>query len=249
MDGLRIRYHEAGSEHGGVPLVLMHGYNGSCDYWYPQTMPTLASARHVIAFDLPGNGLSQKLNSHTLGDYCGALLNFLDMLGLPKVDLLGHSMGGQLAIAAVAQSPHRFRRLVLMDSAGLPELVSRPLLLPFVALTDSSLRQVRMYRTFLKIGLQARAGRECLRLLRHSGVGDLLAAIRVPTLVLWGANDRVVPPAHGRHMARHIPGARLVMVHGAGHMPFYEKRKECRDEIFSFLSEDEGKAVEAAKRR
>ncbi|MDQ3930693.1 MAG: alpha/beta fold hydrolase, partial [Chloroflexota bacterium] len=66
VDGVRVRYVEAGAEHGGVPLVVVHGYNGSCDYWYPQNVLGLAERRHVIAVDLPGNGLSAKLPAHNM---------------------------------------------------------------------------------------------------------------------------------------------------------------------------------------
>jgi pimeloyl-ACP methyl ester carboxylesterase len=232
---VRVRYMEEGRRNEGTPLLIVHGYNGSCDYWYPHTIPVLAQERWVIAPDLPGNGLSGKLPQHTLDSYSSFILDFLDALGLEKVDLMGHSMGGMIGIAAASRHPERFRKLVLIDSAGLPELVKRPWLAPIQMLGDSSLRQVRYYPTFVKIGLRARTPREGLKMVRNESVAGMLADLSVPTLILWGSRDRVVPLEHGAYMAQHIPGARLAIIRGAGHMPFYEKPRECNRLVLSFL--------------
>ena len=235
VDGVRVHYVEEGSNHGGAPLLILHGYNGSCDYWYPHTVPALALERRVLAPDLPGNGLSGRLREHTLQTYADFTINLIDALGLEKVDLMGHSMGGMIGIAAATQHPERFRKLVLVDSAGLPELVKRPWLAPIKMLGDSSLRQVRYYPTFIKIGMRARTPREGLKMIRHESVGAMLPNLALPTLILWGSRDRVVPLEHGAHMAQHIPGARLAIIRGAGHMPFYEKPNECNKIVLSFL--------------
>ena len=101
--GVRTRYVEDGKEHGGVPLLVVHGYNGSCDYWYPQFLPSLAEERHTIALDLPGNGLSGKLPRHTIETYVEFLVAFLAALGIERADLMGHSMGGMLSVAMAAR--------------------------------------------------------------------------------------------------------------------------------------------------
>lgn len=253
VQGVRTRYLEAGVEHGGVPVILVHGYNGSCDYFMPHTIPSLAVERHVLALDMPGNGLSGKLPVHSLDAYTDFLDSFIGALGFEQVDLLGHSMGGQLAIAAVARHPRRFRMLVLVDSAGLPELVKTQWLAPIKMLTDSSLRQVRMYPTFVKIGMRARAGREGFNIIRSSSIRRELKQLNIPTLIVWGSRDRVVPLEHGAFMAKHIPGARLAIIRGAGHMPFYEKPRECGRLILSFLrspaeplTQDNQQAVESS---
>jgi len=235
VGGVRVRYKEEGEQNAGTPLLMVHGFNGSCDYFYPHPAPALGAERHVISLDLPGNGLSAKLPTHTLDTYADFLAGFLDALGVERVDILGHSMGGLVAIGAVVKHPQRFRKMVLVDSAGLPELVKRQWLAPIVMLTDSSLWQVRLYPTFIKVGLRARAGREGLRMLRTASVMRDLRSIAVPTLIIWGSRDRVVPLEHGAFMAKLIPGARLAIIRGAGHMPFYEKPEECNRLILSFL--------------
>lgn len=233
--GVRTRYVEDGARHGGVPLVVVHGYNGSCDYWFPFFLPSLAVERRVLALDLPGNGLSGKLPRHTTETYVEFLSAFLDALGIERADLMGHSMGGMLSVAMAARYPDRIRRLVLVDSAGLPELARPHWTVPLRALTDSSNRQWRMYPTFVKIGLRARAAREGLDMIRKYSVRRDLRRLRVPTLIVWGSRDRVVPLEHGAFMAKHIPGARLAVVRGAGHMPFYERPEECNRIVLGFL--------------
>ena len=233
--GVRVRYMDEGTQHVGTPMLIVHGYNGSCDYWYPHTIPVLAQERHVIAPDLPGNGLSGKLPEHNLSSYADFIIAFLDTLGIAQVDLVGHSMGGMIGIAAIARHPERFRKLVLIDSAGLPELVKRPWLAPIKMLGDSSLRQVRYYPTFIKIGMRARTPREGLKMVRTESIAHLLDKITQPTLILWGSRDRVVPLEHGAYMAQRIKGARLAILRGLGHMPFYERPKECNKLVLSFL--------------
>ena len=238
VGGVRVRYAEEGSDIAGTPLLVLHGYNGSCDYFYPHTIPVLGQERRVIAPDLPGNGLSGKLPAHNLESYAEFVINFLDVLGLEQVDLMGHSMGGMIGIAAATKHPERFRKLVLVDSAGLPELVKRPWLAPIKMLGDSSIRQVSYYPTFVKIGIRARTPREGLKMVRTESVAGMLEMIDMPTLILWGSRDRVVPLEHGAYMSQHIRGARLAIIRGAGHMPFYEKPRECNKIILSFLRND-----------
>ena len=238
VQGVRVRYLEEGTHNPGVPLVIAHGYNGSCDYWYPDFLLSMGSARHVIALDLPGCGLSGKLPSHTLDAYVDFLSAFLTALDIPQADLLGHSMGGLLAISFAARYPQQLRKLVLIDSAGLPELIKPQWLAPLKMLTDSSVRHFRLYPTFIKIGLRARAGVEGLQIIRRESVRRILREVQTPTLVLWGSRDRVIPLEHGAFMARQIPNARFAVVRGAGHMPFYEKPKQCNSIVLGFLRGD-----------
>ncbi len=232
---MRVRYLEAGAEHGGTPLVIVHGYNGSCDYWRPHTVMGMAAERHVVAVDLPGHGLSDKMPVTTLETLSLFLPRFVSALGHRQADLMGHSMGGLVSVAAVEASPRSFRRLALVDSAGLPTLERRLWLVPLRALADSSLRQWRLYPTFLKIALRARTPGETLHIICTADIGPRLAQLSIPTLILWGRNDRVVPLEHGRRMAELIPRAQFKIIEGAGHMPFYERPQECNRIVLDFL--------------
>jgi pimeloyl-ACP methyl ester carboxylesterase len=240
VEGVRVRYWDEGAHNGGVPLLILHGYNGAADYWFPHTIPVLARERRVIAPDLPGNGLSAKMATHTLQSYASFVIAFLNALNLEQVDLLGHSMGGQIGVAAVALDPVRFRKLILVDSAGLPELIRRPWLAPIKMLGDSSNWQFRYYPTMLKIVVRAKTPREGLHILRTGSIAQMLATLNLPTLIIWGSRDRVVPLEHGSYMAQQIPNARLAIIRGAGHMPFYEKPRQCNAIVLQFLKSGEG---------
>lgn len=238
VNGVRVRYIDQGARHGGVPLLVVHGYNGSADYFYPHTIPGLAAERRVVALDLPGCGFSGNLPRHTLEAYVEFVIAFLDALGIEQADMLGHSMGGQLAIAIAASHPSRFRKLVLVSSSGLPELVKRLWLVPAKMLTDACMRHVRLYPTFIRTGLRGRVPFQGLHILMYSGIAGLLESLAVPTLIVWGSSDRIVPPEHGRWMAEHIPGARLSVLRGAGHMPFYQQPEKFNRLVLSFLRDE-----------
>jgi pimeloyl-ACP methyl ester carboxylesterase len=220
-------------------LLVIHGYNGSCDYWYPYFLPLVAQERRVLALDLPGCGLTGKLPTHTTDTYAEFLVYFLDALGIDRADIMGHSMGGMLALATAARYPDHVRRIVLIDSAGLPELAQPHWKVPLRAATDSSARMWRLYPTFVKTGLRARTAREGLDIIRNYSVRQDLRQIHLPTLIIWGSRDRLVPIEHGAFMAKHIACARFAVVRGAGHLPFYEQPQLCNRLVLSFLREDE----------
>jgi pimeloyl-ACP methyl ester carboxylesterase len=229
-----VRYIEAGTAHDGLPLVLLHGYRAGADLWLPFTLPGLSTEHRVIAPDLPGFGYSGPLSHYDLPAYADALRSFLDALNIEQINLLGHSMGGQIAIALAAAYPDRVNALVLADSAGMPRVEPR-WLVPFKMLADSSLRHWRLYPSLMRLGVRASAGREGLKLLQAAHVHGYLKSLTMPVLVIWGSRDRVVPLEHGALLVRAIPNARLAVVRGAGHMPYYQKPHEFNRIVLSFL--------------
>jgi pimeloyl-ACP methyl ester carboxylesterase len=234
VEGTHIRYLEAGMGNPGPPLVLLHGYRAGADYWFPHPLPELAQEHHIIALDLPGYGYSGGLAEYGLSAYTAFLLAFLDALGVQSVNLLGHSMGAQLAIAMAAKQPERVHKLVLVDSAGLPRL--EPFWqAPIRMFGDASARHVRLLPLMMRLGARAVAGREGLRMLQKEHVSNILKSLTMPTLVVWGSRDRVIPLEHGALMARHIPNARLAVIRNAGHMPFYQKPQEFNRLVLAFL--------------
>ena len=157
-------------------------------------------------------------------------------LGLGEVNLLGHSMGGQVAISLAAHSPFRISKLVLVDSAGLPRF-EPSWQLKVRMLGDSGLWNLRMLPSRIRWITQATAGRECMRMIEHEFVMPYLRQLTMPTLIVWGSRDRVVPLEHGAVLARHIPHAKLVVIRAAGHLPFYQKAQEFNRIVLSFLKQ------------
>ena len=237
VDGVAVRYIEAGESNSGAPVVLLHGFQAGADLWYPFTFPALASRYHVYALDLPGFGESGGLAEYSKESYGRFLCAFLDRLGLEHVQLVGHSMGGIVAIAAASEQPERVDRLVLIDSAGLPR--SGPhWTAPVVMLADRSTFHAKLYPTVLRLASKSRAMKQCLRMIREDSVYPLLSKLSMPTLVVWGSRDRVIPLEHATLFARNITHARLAIIRGAGHMPFYQKPTAFNKLVFGFLKNE-----------
>src|SRR3954447_9966417 len=186
VDATTIRFLEAGASHTGPPLLMLHGYRSSANNWLPNPLSALAAEHHVIAPDLPGLGRSGEMPSYGLPEYAVMLYAFLDALAIGAVNLLGHSMGAQVAIAMAANRPHRINKLVLVDSAGLPRLEPR-WQLPFRRLTDSSLWSLRGYSSRSRRQPRPLGRRVSPKIVQRAHIGTYLKSLTMPTLIVWGS--------------------------------------------------------------
>ena len=110
VEGVRLHWVEYGALGAHAPVVLLHGLNDSYLTWR-QIAPVIAHGRHVLALDLPGHGLSDRPDaSYELTWYAQILARWIDALGVPAVDLVGHSLGGGIALALLAHRRERVRR-------------------------------------------------------------------------------------------------------------------------------------------
>ena len=241
IDGRVIRYLARGE--GGTPIVLIHGFGGDLNNWL-FNHEALAARRAVYALDLPGHGGSAKdVGDGSLAFLAGVVTGFVDALGIEKAHLVGHSLGGAVALAVARAAPTRVASLVLIGSAGLgaeidgdylegfiaaerrkdlkphveklfgdPALVTRQLIADLLAFkridgVPAALRTIK--ESFVPAGAQG-------RLLR-----DVLGS--VPTLVVWGAGDRIVPAAHAEGLPEGVESA---VLEGYGHMVQMEAASE-----------------------
>lgn len=120
VNGVELAWDEWGTEHAGPPLVLCHGFSGS-SYDFSLEIDALATDRRVVVVDHRGHGLSTKthdLASYSVGQLTADFVTFLDELVGGPIDLLGHSMGGRIALGALLDQPHLIRSLVLMDTSA-----------------------------------------------------------------------------------------------------------------------------------
>ncbi|HET6312910.1 MAG TPA: alpha/beta fold hydrolase [Chloroflexia bacterium] len=239
VEGVSLRYLEAGAEHGGIPILMLHGLQGGADLWLPHPLPALAERFHVIAPDLPGFGDSGMLSSYGMGAYTTVMLAFMDALGHARFNLIGHSLGAQIAITMAAMQPERVNRLLVADGSGLPQGGPR-WLNPVKLLTDASSWHFKLYPKVFRLARKSRAFREGLQALQRDYVTDRLRDVTMPTLVVWGSRDRVAPLEHGAFLAKHIPHARLAIIRGAGHMPFYERPAQFMKLAEAFFSAGRG---------
>jgi pimeloyl-ACP methyl ester carboxylesterase len=265
-----VSYATAGK---GPVLLLIHGVGGSFENWRSVIEP-LAREHTVIAPDLPGHGLSALGGGdHSVGGLAAGLRDLLLILGHRRATLVGHSLGGGVAMQFAYQFPEILERLVLVSSGGLGPEVS-PLLRaatlpgagPFIATTAPLLHALatRLQRPerggrplstdLIEVvhgyGLLSDRRRRAAFLAtvrsvigiggqRVSAVDRLYLAEAVPTLIVWGARDRLVPAHHADHAHREIPGSRLEVFEGAGHLPQLEEPSRFVEVLERFLQETE----------
>ncbi len=252
--GARLHYLTCGE---GEPLLLLHG-RGMAAALFTPIFAALAAQRRVIALDLPGWGLSDKpvftgrSPQDALRVWMDGALALLDHLGLDRVDLLGHSMGGFTALGLALDHPDRVRSLLLADAGGLgraaaldvrlyfwlkPERLHRWLGRGFMARVlaqDNPSHPIPRDEAFefvWQVSTQpdvipsgARAFDRWVDLFGvHMNFLDRLLTLEQPTLLLWGERDRVTPYADALRARKLIRNGRLVAFTGCGHTPFSER--------------------------
>lgn len=226
----------------GPPLILIHGLGGSSDWWR-RNIEVLSERYQVSAVDLVGFGRNRfflRRSSLPLKfDEIAALLaRWIESSFREPVHVVGNSMGGQIAIHLAASRPDLVRSLVLVDSTGIPFELQ-----PAAHLANLMVpRGAWSFATVLARDL-FRAGPTSLavaftRLLRDDARA-LMQALRLPVLLLWGANDPLVPLSYGRQMLAQIPNARLRVIENAGHIPMWENPDAFHHELLAFLDEVE----------
>ena len=249
--GARCRVLESGSGH---PLVFFHSAGGLLAE--NPFLAELAGRYHVFAPELPGYGES------TGEDLLEDMLDFtlhgwdvVDILGLRRPHLVGHSMGGMIAAEMAAIAPHDAGKLVLVSAAGLwmdehpiPDLFSLlphqfaellfhdPLAGQALLTGGVDFSDMEALKTFY-IGQQRRlamAGK-ILFPIPNRRVSKRLYRLTAETLVLWGRSDKLIVPAYGELWAKLIPHAQLTFIAEAGHMLPYEQPKAFVDPVSAFL--------------
>ncbi|MGH2829384.1 MAG: alpha/beta fold hydrolase, partial [Actinomycetota bacterium] len=264
-----VAYRMAGS---GPAVVLIHGIAGTSATW-DAVMPRLAPHAMVVAVDLPGHGGSTNPGGdYSLGAHAACLRDVMIALDIPRATLVGHSLGGGIAMQSAYQFPERCERLVLVSSGGLGREVAaslRALALPGAELvlsigcTERVVGAGRAVARWLRrVGLRpsnsmGEFGRgyaslttpaartamvQTLRAVvdpggqRVSATDRLPLAAEIPTLIVWGERDGIIPVAHGRAAHEAIPGSRLEIL-PAGHFPHTEQPESLVRILVEFLNQ------------
>jgi pimeloyl-ACP methyl ester carboxylesterase len=241
--GFRIHYYALGPAAGPV-VVLVHGLGGRAEDWQ-DLAPYFAKAGYRVYLpDLPGYGQSERPTnfSYSMPDQARIVVGFLDALGLKQVDLGGWSMGGWIGQLVASEHPDRVRRLMLYDSAGIHQepgfdirlftptsaadlnnldvlLMPHPPGVPgFVA--DDILRNARRNGWIIRRAIDS-------MLLGRDVTDDLLPHLKMPVLLVWGAEDRITPASQGKKMHDLIPQSQLEVFAGCGHLA----PGQCADQI------------------
>lgn len=203
-----------------------------------------------LQVDLPGFGGSPlaRQDGLSLDDYCTTLEALFKKLGPGRVTLIGHSLGGRIAIKFAALHPDRVERLVLISAAGIHRRSPRLILLRIArSLFNTIFFTIHDFVFILRLKnlfgaifgsrdyqVAHKALRETLKNVLAEDLRDAAKKISVPTLLLWGKNDQITPPRDAAEYHALIKGSRLKMLDG-GHFIFLERTEECNDSIASFL--------------
>jgi pimeloyl-ACP methyl ester carboxylesterase len=247
--GVPVRVQMAGE---GPPLVYLHGANGAV---WPPGLDGLSGRFRVYLPEHPGFGESERPEwVETTQDLALFYLDLFEAMGLSGVNLVGQSLGGWIAAELASLCGHDLRRLVLVDAAGL-RLPDEQRIDMFAMPPDQLVRTIYHDQVLAErvlavaptpdvIRAQVRNRNMTARLGWNPYLSDpallpRLRRINVPTLVVWGAQDRLIPPSHARAYVEAIPGARLALIEDCGHVPATERPEEFARVVGDFLSDQE----------
>lgn len=244
--GEKIFYvHHQGDPKGQRTLVFVHGAGGSHLNWPPQ-LRRLAGA-NTYTLDLPGHGQSAGQGRTSISAYADFVAAFLETLGLGKVTLIGHSMGGATALDFALRYPEGLARLVLVGSGA--RLRVAPAILDGIRQDfEAAVRLICDYAFAPDAPEQLkREGRRQMGQTHPDvlygdfaacdafDVMDRLGEIRCPTLAICGTADRLTPPKYSTYLRDHIPAAQLVLIEGAGHEVMLEQPEAVSQAIADFM--------------
>jgi pimeloyl-ACP methyl ester carboxylesterase len=246
--GMQIHVRDEGPRDDPSPIVLIHGTSASLHTWEGWAQ-ALKGRRRVIRFDLPGFGLTGPApdGRYTIESYVQVTAAVLDKLGVKRFVIGGNSLGGNVAWASALALPGRVEKLILVDAGGYPftstsvPIGFRLARLPVVNRLLGSLLSRRLIETSVKnvygdpgkvtpelvdryYELTLREGnrRALMQRFEQSDFGAQAHRIRdlkLPTLILWGGRDRLIPPANAERFQRDIAGSERVMFDDLGHVP------------------------------
>ncbi len=251
VEDLSIHVRDEGPRDDPAPIVLLHGTSASLHTW-DGWASELSPERRVIRFDLPGFGLTGPFpdGDYRLEAYVRVIRALLDRLEVKRYAIAGNSFGGVVAVGLTLDAPERVTHLVLVDAGGylLPSahvpigfrIAKTPVLNRVMLVTlprsvvESSLQNVygdpskvtpdlvdRYFELTLREGNRG-AVAERFRQVPQGILEGRVDEVRAPTLILWGAKDRLIPLASGERFAREIPGSELIVFDDLGHVPHEE---------------------------
>ena len=246
LEECRISYWEGGLGTNSEPILFLPGWSVSIET-YLESLNALSERYRLIAPDLPGFCKSTSPKSlQDYDDYANCIISFLKELNIEKVHLIGHSIGGAIAITIAASMPSIVSSLVLVDSTGVPlgslpeVLLRRSMELPaqmgsikFKPL--SKMLQASLYNNFFR----TRNVIQTAWLSLEKDLRPLLPQIESPSLVLWGENDLFTPLKLGQELSKGIKGSRLRVVEGEYHEWSMFRPEKFAPIIFDFIDEVE----------
>jgi 2-hydroxy-6-oxonona-2,4-dienedioate hydrolase len=245
--GRNVHYYEAGQ---GQVVILLHGLGAVKEVWMA-SFGALVPKYHVYAIDQIGFGHSDKpLLDYKIATFVDFLQGFMQAQNIAKATLVGNSLGGWIALDFAVQHHGMVDKLVLVDSAGMPWMQAATVDLNASSLagmralleslfydkkmvTDNLVRQV--FTDHVRNNDAYTIQRTLAGFATPQFEDTKLASIHVPTLVVWGRQDELIPVASGEKLRDGIAGAKLVVFEQCGHVPQIEKPAEFNQALLEFL--------------
>ncbi|HJS19874.1 MAG TPA: alpha/beta fold hydrolase [Anaerolineales bacterium] len=245
LNGIRLAYERRGS---GTPMVLLHGYPLDHHLW-EDVVPLLEDQFDLILPDLRGFGGSSTVDSfYTLEDYASDIAGLLDHLGIQKAAIVGHSMGGYIALAFARVYPERVSGLGLVASQTAADTAERRegRYKAAAEVADKGIASVvetmaPKFTSDAHLQEYARKSMEHQQPAAYIGAlkamaeridsTSLLASISYPVVIVHGDADALVPIDRAREVKTALPKAHLVEISGAGHMPMMEAKKKTAEAL------------------
>jgi pimeloyl-ACP methyl ester carboxylesterase len=264
-DGSRMHYIKRGTE--GTPVILVHGLMDSAGQW-TRNIEALALHHRVWAVDLLGFGYSSRVKNpiYSMKMFSRSICEFMDALNIERASIVGHSLGGAIALEVAYDCPARVDKLVLIAPATYllqyrPELklsqhlASLPRAIIGWMMTHPYPRELVLRGTLggrallepSELDLRVRPTRvkgaadALVAMLGSPHESDLprnLKAVSAPSLIISGGRDHAIPVRHGRYHVNTLPNAEMVVIEEAGHLVHFECPQVVNDLILSFLSKE-----------
>jgi pimeloyl-ACP methyl ester carboxylesterase len=265
IEGMQVHLRDEGPRDDPTPIVLIHGTSASLHTWDGWTQ-TLSKQHRVIRFDLPGFGLTGPApdDDYSVTRYARFVVDVLDQLHVNHAVLGGNSLGGEIAWATAALYPTRVERLILVDAGGYAFVpTSVPLafqiarmpgadvlidnILPRKMIEDSiknvygnpALVTPALVDRYYDLALRA-GNRHALvkrfKQLNPGEMADRIPGLHLPTLIIWGGRDHLIPIDSAQHFKRDIAGSQLQVFDELGHVPHEEDPQRTVDAVVKFLA-------------
>ena len=251
--GHRVHYLAEGPA-GGPVVVLVHGLGGNAEEWRNLASWLVKAGYRVYLPDLPGFGRSEQPAdfSYSVHDQAVVVVGFLDALGLKQVDLGGSSMGGWIVQLVAARHPERVRRLMLFDAVGLYEKPAWDTRL-FTPATPAEVDQLmallmphpQKIPGFIARDIVRNANRNAWVIHRavdamltgQDATDNLLPQLKMPMLLVWGAQDRIAPLTQGARIHQLVPQSELAVFPACGHLAQMQCTPEAGPKVVEFVKQ------------
>ncbi len=229
-----------------MPLLFVHGSGGNGLLW-KQQLRGLADTYSPIALDLPGHGNSTGSSCQSVSLYVDYIRELKESLALPPYTLCGHSLGGAIALDYQLRYPEELKSIILIATGGrlrvTSEILDRygrgekmPEMASYLYGSDASAKMIREGEKYI-MNVPARVWHDDFTACNNFDVLSELHKINVPVLILCGTEDRMTPPKYSHYLEQKIPGAKLELFPGSGHMLMLEKPNKVNTTIQRFIDQ------------